>query len=248
MEYILHVGMAKTGSTSLQRALSDNRESLRQHGVIYPKTGLGRGGTKHNRLHRVLCSGAAPESVGMPVDWIERFHSETVGADICVLSNEVVSSRDRDPEAFASLIPREQTRVVLYVREPVAHTISYYQHCIQHTNMTMSLQDFARSPRLQYFSEAERWSRVFGRENVMIRLYCRDDGSWDIVSDFSDVIGLKREDAFPSLENREYVLKPGMAGNLLLVKRALNHFITLEENRTIKEEIEELIGSFSFSV
>ena len=74
MEYILHIGLPKTGSTSLQRALSDNRESLRRHGVIYPKTGWRK---KFMPLRKVLWGGEAPESVGMPRDWAERFRSET---------------------------------------------------------------------------------------------------------------------------------------------------------------------------
>lgn len=238
MEYILHIGMMKTGSTSLQRALSGNRETLRRYGVIYPKTG--RRGDKHYELRRVLCRGATPEFFDMPEDWVERFHSETAGADICVISDELFSIREHDPETVTSLIPRRRTRVVMYIREPVAHAVSLYQERMKNLSMRMSLRDFAGKRRLSYFREAERWARVFGRENVIIRLYGRDDGNWDIISDFADVIGLKREDVFPRLEERERELNPGMAGNLFFVKSVLNHFITLEESRSIKHEVKKL--------
>lgn len=243
MDYILHIGMTKTGSTSLQRALSGNRESLRQHGVIYPVTAIGRDRFKykHAGLRKALLR-KNPNFVGMPAEWTERLRSETVGAKICVFSDEELSQlldRNIDLETITSLVPRERTRVVMYIREPVAHAVSIYQQRMKSRISTQSLLDFAGSFRLPILRATERWSSVFGRENVIIRLYGRD-GRWDIVSDFADVIGVKREDAFPSLEGRELKLNPGMAGNLLFVKRILNHFITFKENRSIRGEIEEL--------
>ena len=248
MKYILHIGPGKTGSTSLQRALSDNRKSLRRHGVIYPIAATGRYGMlkyRHHRLREILLRGGTPNFADMPVDWVEQFRLETGGADICVLSDEEISllpERDKnyDPEAITSLIPREHTRVVMYVREPVSYTVSRYQEKLINRNFTKDLRHFAANNRPLFLNMAERWSRVFGRENVMIRLYGRDYGNWDIVSDFADVIGLKRKDAFPNLEGREYESNPGMAGNLLFVKRILNGFITLEENRSIAKEFQEL--------
>lgn len=233
MEYILHIGLPKTGSTSLQMAFSGNRASLLQHGVIYPK--MGSDSMKHGPLRRVLWGRKPPESEGLPVDWMEQFHSETIGADICILSDDIFTYLD--PEVITSLIPRERTRVVMYVREPVAHAASFYQQAVRNRNMDMSLRDYAESWQLMGFGVAKRWSHVFGKENVMIRLYGRDYGPWDIVSDFSELIGLKREDAIPSLECGA---NPGIAGNLLFVKRVLNRFITYKENRTIWREMEKL--------
>ena len=245
MEYILHIGMTKTGSTSLQRALSDNRETLRQHGVIYPMTAIGhdRFKYKHAGLRKALLCNKYPNFVGMLTDWAERLRSETAGADICVFSDEELSQllgRDSDLEAITTLIPRERTQVVMYIREPVAHTVSIYQQRMKSRIWTKSLRDFVGSCRLPILRSAERWSSVFGRGNMIIRQYGRDCGRWDIVSDFADVIGLKPEDAFPGLEDHEQKLNPGMAGNLLFVKRMLNHFITFKENRTIRGEIEKL--------
>ena len=240
MEYILHIGMPKTGSTSLQRALFDNRESLRQHGVICPITGTGNRGIRHNVLRHVLWNGRTPESVGMPVDWIERFRSEIADGEICILSDEVLSLQNLDPEVVTTLIPRKRTRVVMYVREPVAHTVSMYKQRIEHQLMTESLRDFAGYWCMPYLSAVERWSRVFGRRNVILRWYRRDQGSWDIVSDFAETIGLNKKDAFPSLEYRDCELNLGISGNLLFLKRMLNKFITHEENKSIKYEIEEI--------
>ena len=72
MECILHIGLPKTGTTSLQAALSENRESLLRHGVVYPETGL-NGNGKHKGLLNAVLTDVDTERFGMPKDWVERF-------------------------------------------------------------------------------------------------------------------------------------------------------------------------------
>lgn len=235
MEYVIHIGLPKTGSTSLQAALSENRQSLLHHGVIYPETGLtSKSKRKHKGLHDVL-SGISPEQVGMPKDWVESLNAENASAKCCVLSCEAFS-RIENPEVFIPLIPRARTRVVMYVREPVAHVVSIYRNRVRNWNMTMSLQEFAESYRLPYLSVANRWAAVFGSDNVVIRRYDRDFGSWDIVFDFANLLGLEQDSLFPS---QRYELNPSISGNLLFVKRLLNCFIShrkcLYSGREMKE-------------
>lgn len=53
MQAILHLGTYKTGSSSLQNLLFDNREHLISHGILYPLTGLVMErhiGFRHTRL------------------------------------------------------------------------------------------------------------------------------------------------------------------------------------------------------
>lgn len=246
MEFILHIGLEKTGSSSLQKALVDNRKVLGRYGVAYPVTGISRPirANKQKGLFMVL-NGSAPGKVGMNEDWVERFHAETAGADICILSWEGLSWDGMiyyRPEAVTALLPRDRTKVVMYVREPVAHVASIYRQRVKGTNMTMKLREFARSSshRPRYFTMAERWAAVFGRENVVIRLNARDCERWDIVSDFANLIGKKELcDALPS---HVYKKNQGIAGNLLFVKRLLNFFITWEEAKakSIRREMREL--------
>ena len=234
MEYILHIGPHKTGSTSLQRALSDNRETLRRYGVVYPTVGTGGLLRHHIEWHQFFCGNFAKLS-GKPEDFIERLNVEMAGADICIMSCEEFSSLK--PEAVASLLPRDRTQVVMYVREPVSHSVSKYRHDVKMGNTSMSLREYVKSYRLPFYSVAERWAAVFGKRNLLIRSYDRDDSQWDIVSDFAELIGLKLSDAFPS---HEYELNQGIAGNFLFVKRILNFFITREEASSIRKEINKL--------
>ena len=229
--------MPKTGSTSLQNALAKNREALRRHGMVYPKLG-GSDWSQHKGLIQVLC-GNAPRNDGVTEGWLERFRAETADAHICILSWENIW-RLPMPEKLTSLIPRDRTRVVMYVREPIAHWASIYRQRMKNRNMTMSFLEFANFYRPCIFPAAERWAAVFGRKNIVVRLYGRDGERWDIVSDFANLIGLRElEDAYPS---HVYELKPGMAGNLLFVKQILNFHITREEckSQLLRRELMEL--------
>ena len=81
MECVLRIGLPKTGSTSLQAALSENRPALLRHGVVYPETGTtSKCKRKHKGLHDVF-RGIRPARAGMPEDRVERFKAETACAE-----------------------------------------------------------------------------------------------------------------------------------------------------------------------
>ena len=174
-------------------------------------------------------TGVAPRQVEMSEDWHERFKAEIAGADICILSDENFSG-SKKLEVLTSMFPRCRIRVVMYVREPVAHAVSRYKHSVKVGNTTMSLREFAKLYTPNFFSAAKRMADFYGKENVVIRLNERDDGQWDIVSDFMKFIGLELDDAFPS---NKFVRNPGIAGNLLFVKRVMNTFFAREEVFTL---------------
>lgn len=226
MEYIVHIGLPKTGSTSLQAACSNNRETLRRNGVAYPHIGCSGASTQlhHKSLLDVL-SGVSARQAYLPDNWVEGFHAETAGADVCVVSCEGFSYLP-DPEVTANFFPRRRTRVLMYVREPVEYVVSVYKQRVKTTNMTINFRNFAETYRLPYLVVSEKWGRVYGRENVVIRQIDRNADHPDIVADFANLLGLELDDAFPS---RKYEMNPGIAGNLLFVKRILNFFITPED-------------------
>ena len=232
--------MPKTGSRSLQNAFFENRRALRQLGVVYPMVGIrlvNGSRKKHRKLTSVL-AGYDPKEIGMPEDWAERLRKETEGAEICVVSDQHFH-RFPKPELLLPLFPRDRTRVVVYLREPVMHVVSRYAHGIKiNHGMTMNLHEFARFIRWSNADILDRWINTFGRENVVLRRFERASllGE-DIVKDFAHLVRPGLEKVF---SNQKYISNASLAGNLLFVKRVLNHFIEERPNRTIYREISEL--------
>lgn len=240
MKYVLHIGMPKTGTTSLQQAFLDHQEALRQQGVVYPNTGILKnsvfGNARHHGLMEVL-NGRDPELIGMPVNWEEKFREETADAEICVISSESFH-RLHNPEVTLSLFPRDRTLVVIYLREPVAHVVSRFANRIRWKNLTANLLDFAKLVHWSNLDIVDRWSRTFGSENVALRLFdhqalCRRD----IVADFANIVRPGLDEVF---SNREYKFSPTISGNLLFVKSVLNFFIDSDESVSVEKEVTEM--------
>lgn len=242
MEYVLHIGMPKTGTMSLQSAFFEKREALRQLGIVYPVTGLDpREGTKAKHwILRLALAGHDPiqPDIRMPGDWADRFRSETEGAEICVVSDQHFH-RFSKPELVLHLFPRDRTRVVIYLREPVMHVASRYAHSVKFMhNRTMNLQEFAKFICWSNADILDRWIRIFGRENVVIRKYDRDSlRGGDIVADFAHLVRPGLEEVFSS---EERISNTSLAGNLLFMKRILNHFIEERHNLSIFRELSDL--------
>jgi len=48
LQYYIHIGIHKTGSTAIQHFLHHNHDALLNHGILYPKVGLH--GTGHHEI------------------------------------------------------------------------------------------------------------------------------------------------------------------------------------------------------
>lgn len=230
MQYIVHIGVNKTGTSSLQSAFHGHRARLTARGIVYPDIGIDL--AAHHNLSRVV-KGARPAAVGLPEDWPAAFAAVVGDARLCVLSSEDFATIP-DPAPLARICPPGQTRIVVYVREHVAHAASWYQQAVQSQNLTMSLRDFAERGVADYCGLVDRWAAVYGAEAVILRHYDRAQlVAGDVVADFAELV----EPGLAALfAGKTYDANPSLSGNLLFLKRLLNAFLTREEARAIVHE------------
>ena len=62
MQIIFHLGAYKTGTSSFQNAIYENREALLARGILYPNTGLKKGkklGHRHTQLFEGFMAGTS---------------------------------------------------------------------------------------------------------------------------------------------------------------------------------------------
>ena len=234
MKYILHIGPGKTGTKSLQRAFYCKRNILQRLGIKYPKPFSGYG---HHWLARVL-SGEKLERLQLSKNWEEEFRKRIANAEICVISSEAFSNI-RDLGAVTTLFPPDNTKVVIYVREPITHASSWYRHKIYADNFTISFIEFAaRHHHGRIFDLATQWIQAYGRENVILRHYDREsmpDGS--IVIDFANLI---RPELVEVFKTERFEINEGISGNLLFIKRVLNCFLSMQECISIRGELKKI--------
>lgn len=108
MDLLIHVGLHKTGTTSVQDSLYRSRECLLREGILYPTTGLF--GSQHalipgslipkhfflDRVERTLCTSSYIQDLSKEV--------EETDPSLVVLSSEVFSEISYDREACLGII------------------------------------------------------------------------------------------------------------------------------------------------
>lgn len=139
---ILHIGFAKTGTTTLQHCFEKSREALADHGVLYPQTVLA---SQHVMVIPYLMGAkSAPKWVAQQFkDEVElEKRAKQAWEDVCegirhmrpdtvILSSEQLGDMTHHPQ-FPAAIEQlssifNELIIVAYVREPASEYVSYAQ-------------------------------------------------------------------------------------------------------------------------
>lgn len=192
---ILHIGMEKTGTTTIQSLLSSNREPLAQAGYAYSRT-MGRDNhvnlvvysrdddTTDNQRKRALARKSM--DIGAFRSFLDDAFAQEAdrqSGKILVLSNEHLQSRLTnigEKERLRTLLVRHcegLPQIYLYLRRQDLVAISLYgTRLLSGAVKTLGrLLPKISGDDLPYFYDYLRiwreWSAVFGRENVHVRLF-----------------------------------------------------------------------------
>lgn len=210
---IIHVGTEKTGTTSIQESLSLNRKILAKKGFLFPSS---FGEKNHVKLavcasreerkipffeRVVLSNGGNKEK--FESECLSKFAREVKGSkcNTLLISNEhlhgqlhSLDSKKRLRSIFEGLCDRIQ--VVIYLRRQDSLAVSLFTTRLlagdtDCENILPKKID-ARNLRFDYYRSISDYVEVFGRENIVVRLY--DKKSFfdqELISDFYHVIGLE---------------------------------------------------------
>ena len=217
---VLHVGMTKTGSTSIEATFDQSRPILLQYGIDYLDLGQ-----NHSKIIGVVTKGAAKGLKGeatrilgvakdatdydpaLVIDEVRKRLSKPKARTVVISGQGLLGLKAKQVDRLRDFVrPHfDDVRVVVYVRDPTSWASSRAQENMKrgHTlaELAASLaEDPSTSPIVpKYRSGLETYISVFGRENVDIRVFDRRrfvDG--DLLADFCVAIGAE----------------PGLAGKL----------------------------------
>lgn len=178
MKLILHIGLHKTGSTSLQLALARTSGPF-----LYPKTG--RDTKAVHAFGQHLLAPALKEGERSPL-WRDLL-GEIEGAGLVILSSELFHLLDdAEVEALKHYIPHAE--VVMYLRRQDRFFQSIYGMNVLYTGEIRELSDYTLEADLDYNRVYRRWARYFHVTAVPFERQSLVGG--DIVADFSQRIGL----------------------------------------------------------
>lgn len=268
---ILHIGQGKTGTSSLQKFLADNRETLIRHSILYPDiTAHGHpiGAREHNMVADSI-SGFARYPGLSPREYFEQFFAAAKEhqCESILLSGEnffgglpqpwdIPKGKTHDEvyierlKTLKSLIPEgTQIKIIAYLRPQHEWLESSIAHLIRYEGLNKrriyeSDYQIAKllMPRMDYAHLLELWQEHLSPADMQIMPYSAAKSS--IEKDFLNRINLP-ENAFPDMtplaENK------GLSRELLELKKVLNthcHNKTEERVRNIiLDEMERETGS-----
>lgn len=243
---ILHIGIIKTGTTSIQRTLKLNSDLLHQHGFYLPKNL----GTYNHRLFGLL-SLSEPE---LSREWIilskiypylQRFSCIQEGLEFIenqfreeinavpysmkiIISSEQLSQR---LHSFSDILELKQTlhrlsllpsKIIVYLREQIGLSLSAESTRV----LSGKTSRMSRLPLEQWNHQLllERWQAVFGHDVLRVRTYYRDSlYKHDVISDFF-VRGLELSPSI-SISRADTQYNPRLGRRGLRLLRLVNHLI-----------------------
>jgi len=121
----VHIGLHKTGTTSLQRFLYQNREKLGAHGVLYRC--LDEEWPNHHPV-------AVGWRKGQRSDKVARFLGECLSSpphDTIIFSSEMFAEQAFDVPGFLEVLAPHDVTVVAYLRNPCAQLVSAFNEVVR---------------------------------------------------------------------------------------------------------------------
>lgn len=199
--------MGKTGTSSIQFLLRDNRERLRQAGVLFP---LAPGAARHHRLTEFVQS---PAELASSSEWLREAHyeldtfheefprdlmSEITRSRLSrvVFTDEVLfkaseSALRRVADLMAPI--RGNLRLIVYLRRQDDHLISRYQQEVK-VGEVLRLRVWAEanmSDLYDYYARLRLLQQTLAPDELVVRRFEREsfpDGS--ILQDFLDAAAI----------------------------------------------------------
>lgn len=238
----LHIGTPKTGTTSIQRFLLQNRKVLKKYGYCFPKFPYKYRHVYNNRNGHFLVGKCyyPDRSRNHKLEQF-RFNEGMSHVRKCFEKNDNVILTEET--LWRCLYTRNQlakdikahadahkycVKIIVYLRRQDAFLISFWKQKVKHIKSAM-VQTFEERLRealenerylFEYASRLDELASIFGKDNLIVRRYQSD--SWEngsLIDDFLHCIGLEHTEDFlnpPSDYN------PSLSENMAYMKRIIN--------------------------
>jgi hypothetical protein len=208
VDLVLHIGSGKTGTSSIQYLLKENRELLAAQGVLYPRT---PGRQRHVRLGLYVKSDS---ELDRQMSWQRMKHDSPgafrasfrrrllaeiaeTGAHRVLMSDEAMygmsDSALRRLRDLTDQLARS-VRVVVYLRRQDDHLCSRYQQVVkigEVRRLAERTEQMDFSSTYDYRARLQRWEELVSPTELVVRPFERSgfrDGS--LFQDFLDAAGL----------------------------------------------------------
>lgn len=269
----IHIGTAKTGTTSIQNFCGLNREKLKEQGVLYPIMNYHYERKSVNRNGHFLIGTIKENGTRNKEKEKQVFNSEMQyivdcfkDYDTILISDESIwwATATRRKGLWKDLKKHSeqhnyQIKVIVYLRRQDQYMMSRYNQKLK-TDFIASTQSFDEyfadmngrfKCVMNYRDRIDNIAKSISKENVIVKRFDRNYFyNGDLNQDFLHILGVKVDDSFQQLKE---TANTGISVQSGEIKRVLNRLkpITMAENNKllkILNECEEVLPESNTSL
>lgn len=209
----IHIGTHKTGSTSIQFFLFKNRQKLIDRGFLYPLSGIPRKdlfGQHHLAaafLEKLNLNTYNPDAGGWEQVVIEANSFQDLNL---IISSENFCLPRFDLEQIYKIkeyLSQYAVKIVIYLRKQDDYLISQYCQFIRSNKYFDSFKQFVAETKLSldYYQILKPWQKVFGIENIIVKVFDPEQFKSNLTNDFLDTINYPQNRSDLSRTSRQSV-------------------------------------------
>lgn len=222
MKAFLHIGTVKTGTTSIQRFLQDNKNELKKHKFYYPQSILyKKENPQHIFLHHIankIYEKNSPNNFSKYLDSeriirtlkqeIEKNKDKTfIFSSECISFFLDIEEKIKALKLFLNYLGFDDIKIILYLRNQADLMVSLSSEDLKRglikTSYEIKPKEHEHIYTFDYDILCSRYSDIFGKENFIPRIFQKDDFfKEDLIKDFLHILGIKDYDfIFPKNKN-----------------------------------------------
>lgn len=236
----LHIGTVKTGTTSIQRFLFENREFLNKHNIHYPTFNYAfedKAKERNGLFLDAKLHGGKDKQDKVIDSCIAEIEKNFQLYDKIVLSDEILfwtlgkSYKSRTARLIESGKKAEYAiKVIVYLRRQDELVESHWNQLIKKGVSSMSFEEFKKDvierERYDYEQRIRNIEEIFGKENIIVRRYQKDSlKEGDSLADFLSIIGITDSGLAIMDTAREYNANQRINNTQIYIKRVMNNCI-----------------------
>ncbi|MCD7824453.1 MAG: hypothetical protein LUH14_00560 [Clostridiaceae bacterium] len=239
----LHVGTPKTGTTTIQYFLAQNRDTLNKKGYSFPDMKyhfdtIGKYRNAHFLFHHIYNEQNerqyeeenALRKEGMET-LLKQFHeTENIILSDEALWNGAYTVPDFWKELYTTLSAAGHTlKVIVYLRRQDSYIQSYWAQSVKCKSMNLDFAGYlATKPwkrvHANYIKTLDYIASYIGQENIIVRpfewqQFCSGPEGHSLTADFLHYIGLELTEEYASADN---VKNGTISGEYIQIKQILN--------------------------
>lgn len=249
MNIILHIGPAKTGTTSIQSFLNSAQQELLSDDFLYPSKGRSEAGVTYQiKLHerddrsRRFAFKKGPDFAHHLLAWTLAGTVQNISGDRCwadvldeielanpetvIISSEFFAWLSEEQlQTLKALLKGYSVKVIIYFRNPFNWLLSRYNQIVKKGRYHRSFRAFMREQSFHYISYehlVKRYVETFGQTHVDLRLFDKIKRIDTLENDLINILDLDASKYGKYIPSEKHNVS--LAGDIMNMLRCINLF------------------------